>query len=335
MTVQTTPVPQPETIQRLSGSVYLAFALLAGIQLDVFTPLKDGPLTAEQLAQTLGVGSLRLRQLLYVLVVAGMLTVEDERFANTSEASYYLVRGSAGYMGGVHGLWSNIWPPGLKTAESIRTGLPQAKVDWSTVSPEGLETWLRGLLVGATASGRTLANQYDFSTYRTVVDVGGGSGGLAIALTEEHPHIRATVADLPNVIAIAQRIIAETAATDRVQTLAVDLMREALSGSFDAAVLRDFIQVLSPHEARQAIMTVGSALNLGGTIYILGYILDDSRLAPLHAVSRNIFFLNAFDGGQAYTEGEYKEWLTAASFENIERVVQSDGKSIISARKRA
>ena len=44
----TTP-PYPTTIQHLATAVYPSFAMLAGMQLDVFTPLKDGSRTAAQL----------------------------------------------------------------------------------------------------------------------------------------------------------------------------------------------------------------------------------------------------------------------------------------------
>jgi hypothetical protein len=47
-------------ISRLTGAVYPAFALLAGMQLDLFTPLKYGPMSAEQIAAALGVGSAKL-----------------------------------------------------------------------------------------------------------------------------------------------------------------------------------------------------------------------------------------------------------------------------------
>ncbi len=308
--------------------------MLAAMQLDIFTPLEEVPLTAEQLAHKLGVGVVRLRSLLCALVAAELLTVEAERFANTSESSYYLVRSSPGYMGSIHGSYATTWPTGLKTADSVRTDSPQAKYDYATAPAEFLEKQLRGLLAGAMATGRTLAKHYDFSAYRMVVDVGGGSGGLAIALTEAHPHLRATVADLPSVISITQRVIAEAGAAERVQTLCMDVPREAFRDSFDAAVLRFFIQVLSPEDARQSIMNLGRAINAGGAIYIIGRILDDSRLSPLTAVALNLHFLNAFDSGQSYTEGEYREWLSAAGFENIQRVVQPDGNSIISARKR-
>ena len=65
--------------------------MLAGMQLDVFTPLKDGAMTAEQLADSLGVKAEKLSPLLYALVAAELLTVEGERFANTAEADQFLV----------------------------------------------------------------------------------------------------------------------------------------------------------------------------------------------------------------------------------------------------
>jgi DNA-binding IclR family transcriptional regulator len=51
--------------------------MLAGIQLDVFTPLQNGPLTVKQIADAIGGGSARLRLLLYALVAAGLLTEQN------------------------------------------------------------------------------------------------------------------------------------------------------------------------------------------------------------------------------------------------------------------
>ena len=75
--------PQPTTIEHLATAVYPSFAMLTGMQLDVFTPLKDGPLTAGQLADALGVQAEKLSPLLYALVTADLLTVDSDRFANT------------------------------------------------------------------------------------------------------------------------------------------------------------------------------------------------------------------------------------------------------------
>jgi hypothetical protein len=78
---------------------------------------------------------------------------------------------------------------------------------------------------------------------------------------------------------------------------------------------------------------MGAALQPGGRLYIVGRILDDSRLAPVESVGFDLVFLNIFDDGRAYTEGEYRAWLTAAGFAEIERVPLPEGVSIITARK--
>ena len=55
---------QENPIQRIIQAVYPPFAMLAGMQLDLFTPLKDGPMSAEQIADAIGVGSAKLKPLL-------------------------------------------------------------------------------------------------------------------------------------------------------------------------------------------------------------------------------------------------------------------------------
>ncbi len=46
----------PNTIMRNAYAVYPSFAMLAGMQLDVFTPLKDHPMNADSLASVLNKG---------------------------------------------------------------------------------------------------------------------------------------------------------------------------------------------------------------------------------------------------------------------------------------
>lgn len=325
---------RPETIEKLRSAAGQFFGLLAGIQLDLFTPLKDGPMSAEQIAKAIGVGPAKLQPLLYALVAAGLLTVEKDLFANTSEADRFLVRSSPMYVGARRD-YSTLdrWNSLLKTAWSIRSGLAQAKLDYHTTPEEGLESFYRSRHEETAAAGRNLVARYDFSCYRQLLDVGGGSGGLAIAAIEACPHLRATVVDLPTVTPITRRFVAEAGAADRVRVMAADAVNEVLTGSFDLVVLRSFIQVLSPDQVRGALQNVSAVMEPGGLIYILGSILDNSRLSPPEAVESNLYYLNIYDGGQAYTEREYKDWLAEAGFRGFERVILPNGTSIVTAKK--
>jgi len=113
---------KPETVSKLRFAVDAGFAMLSGMQLDLFTPLKARPMTAEELAAALGVSPARLRLLLYVLVAAELLTEKDGRFSNTDEANQYLVKGEPSYMGNRHAAIAMRWRQNFGTAESIRSG---------------------------------------------------------------------------------------------------------------------------------------------------------------------------------------------------------------------
>jgi hypothetical protein len=329
-------VTRPETINKLSFAADAAFAMLAGMQLDVFTPLRSGPMTAKEISNTIGVGAERLRLLLYCIVAAGLLTEDACRFSNTSEANRYLVKGAPLYMGNRHAALALRWTGSLKTAESIRTGVPQARLNFSNSPPEELEKFLRNINANTVPAARDLLDKSDFSSIETLADIGSGGGGLAITITKACPHIKATAIDLPQVTPIAQKIVQEEGAADHVKVMAANVVSGPLPGTYDVAVLRGLLQVLSSQDARVAVKHIGAAVKPGGRIYIIGQILDDSRLSPLEAVGFNLAFINAYDAGESYTEKEHRDWLTEAGFVNIERADYQlgDGSGLMTARKR-
>ncbi|MDD2468787.1 MAG: methyltransferase [Desulfobulbus sp.] len=324
---------QPKTIEKLGSAAYPAFAMVAAMQLDLFTPLSKGPMSAKQLADAMDVKPEKLTQLLYVLVTAGLLIVKDEQFANTPEADYFLVKNKSTYLGGRHAFYSARYNEITQTASSIRSGRPQAKLDFASMSTEELEAYLRGLHPATMAAGRDLLNRADFSSYRRLLDVGGGSGGLAIAIAAACPKLYATVVELPSVAPVTQRFIELEGMTERAEVIIGDLVRSPLRGTYDVAVLRAFIQVLSQDQARHAFCNLIHALEPGGKIYLLGQVLDDSRISPPESVAFNLVFINVYDEGQAYTEHEYLSWLTEAGFTDIERTILAGGQSLITANK--
>jgi hypothetical protein len=325
--------PHPARILEISGALPEYCALLAGMQLDLFTPLEDGPLTAAELATVLQADAGKLSMLLYVLVVAGLLRVDDGRFANTAEASTFLVRGKPTYMGSVHAGWTEVALAQFKTAESVRTGIPQAQHNFAAMSPDELFAFLGGLHPGTLRRGRTLAARYDFGSCRTLLDAGGGSGASSIAMVETWPQLHATIAELPSVVPVAERFVREAGFADRIDVVEVDLFDAAPPGPFDVAILAYVTQVLATTDAQRVLHTVSRSMRPGGTIYLVNQVVDDSRLTPVDVVRSNIAFLNVYDDGQPYTEREYRTWLTAAGFEAITREDSLGGVALMRAVK--
>ena len=271
--------------------------------------------------------------LLYQLAVAEFLELHGDRFANTPMADYYLVEGRPEYIGRIHGSWTEQFRAQLQTAESIRTDSPHAKIDFVQMSQEELGGFLRGIHNTAVAAARDLAKDTSFAKAERIVDVGGGSGGIAITLCQEHSHLSATIIDLPSVVPIAREMVAEAGLADRITVETADILKNPLPGGFDIATARALFQVLSADQCQQAAHNIAAALPSDGTIFVVGHVLDDSRLSPEVCVGMNMMFLNVFDDGEAYTQSQYRGWLTEAGFVDISCAPLVMGSSLISARK--
>lgn len=333
MAVNDQSAPDRTTIDRLRFSIFPSLAMLAGLQMEVFTHLQEGAKSSSALADTLGVKKYKLEVLLYALVGSELLTVDDKGFANTPETGHFFVKGRPDYIGGMHELLTELWGSAFKTSETLRKGAPQAKIDFSKVSEEELGGFLRGLHGNAMAQGRMLARKYGMDNYQHLADIAGGSGGMALGAVRECPGLRATVVDLPNVIPHTRRFIAEAGLEERVNVESSDVVAAPPECEMDLAVLRNFIQVISREDAAKALKNIGQRVKAGGRLLVVGFMVDDSRITPLSAMGINLAFLNLYEEGEAYTEAEYRQWLGEAGFVDFQRDVLGVGMSVVCAKR--
>ncbi len=295
--------------------------MLAGMELGVFAALAGGNKDAVELARELAVDERALQTLLEALVGAELLYLEDGFFANGQEAARLLVADSEDYIGPRHRLWKTIWPTLLHTADSARAGAPRAEIDFAAAPAAELEDIIRGLHVGSLRVGRELASAIDWSGCERVIDVGGGSGGVSIALCRAVPSLRATVVELPNVAVLARQIVGEEGMGERVQIQAGNIVERAPEGVYDAALCKAYFQVLAPEQVVVAMLHIYQVLRPGGWILVVGDMLDDIA-DPADLACFSLFFLNAYKSGRLFYQREYSTWLEAAGFVAVERLQQ-------------
>jgi transcription initiation factor IIE alpha subunit len=75
-----------DVISHFTGC-FSAVSILAAMQLDLFTPLRNGPRTYEELASELAVDPRRLRMLLSTLASTKLVTLRDGPVANSPLAA--------------------------------------------------------------------------------------------------------------------------------------------------------------------------------------------------------------------------------------------------------
>lgn len=201
------------------------------------------------------------------------------------------------------------------------------------MKPEEAAAFFGGMFKRAVDAGLDLARRADFSGCRSIVDAGGGSGGLAVGLCRALPGLRMVVADLAPVLPIARERIAQSGLTDRVQVVEADFVATRVPDLYDAAVVRSVLQVMSVEDAGKALANIAAAVKPGGRVYVLGRMLDDSCLSPEESVFFNLVFISLYQDGRAYPEGQYRKWFRAASVGGVQRIALTGGHSIMWGRK--
>ena len=329
------PPPRPDTIMRHSTSLYSSITFFVGTQLDVFTILDERPMTADEVAAALETKPHFAERLLYALVAAEVLEADEGRFSNTPESSLYLVKSKPGYLGEhvTVNPYLKYWmfEAGIKTAETFRKGEAVDSYDYEGLHFDALLATFRGTMPVAVKAGEELAKRFDFSRYATVADVGGASGGLVASLAKAYPGVKYTVTDLPSVTPVAEALLKE-------QDMKADVVEwNVLEGpcerKFEAVILRALVQVFSPEDAREAVRNIGASVNRGGSIFVLGHVMDDSRTSPVEEVGWYLINLNWEDEAGYYAEGDYREMLAAAGFTDIVRETLPNGDGLIHAVK--
>ena len=325
----------PRTIEALAVAPYSSFVLQAGLELDIFTPLGKGPLDATAVAKAAGTDPAKTSHLLQSLVAIGLMQFDGIRFSNSPEADRYLVQGKPDYIGMRHHAYRRRWESMLRVADTIRTGKSQRGIDYAAMSSELRESFYRGTFTECLAAGRELAARLDFSKHRRLVDIGGGSGGISVAMAEAWPHLSITIADLPSTVEVAERYIDEAGFKSRIELKPTDLVAGKLEETYDVAIMRGVIPVLTPDQIRTALKNVHQALEPGSPLYVVGWILDDARSTPLSYATFNLMFINDYENALIHTEAEHRAWLTESGFADIsrDRVSGTYAADFIAARR--
>jgi O-methyltransferase domain len=129
------------------------------------------------------------------------------------------------------------WLPWGRLHESVRSGRPMARealgmelFDWYAQNPEeaGFFNAAMGNLSALAAS--ELVRVYDFSSVRTVADVGGAHGVLLTAVLRDNPAAHGILFDLPHVIATAGDAIAAAGLQERCQLVSGDFFEQCDRG---------------------------------------------------------------------------------------------------------
>lgn len=318
------PAPYQVVLQILGGS-WKSQCLSVAARLGIADLVKDGPKNSEELAKATGTHAPSLYRVLRALASVGVFVEDaDGKFGLTPPAACLQsdVPGSqrslAIMMGEEHfRSWADL-------LYSVQTGQPafdrifgKPIFPYLAEHPEAAAIFDDAMTGVHGTETAAMLDAYDFSPFRTVMDVGGGNGTMLATVLNRHPKLQGILFDRADVIDRAQTNLRKLGVADRCQTIAGDFFKSIPAGG-DAYLMRHIIHDWNDDQSQTILRHCRRAMNQNGKLLLVESVIPPGN-DPFFGKLLDVNML-VIPGGMERTEAQYRELYRSAGFQ-LTRIV--------------
>ncbi|WP_026770444.1 methyltransferase [Asinibacterium sp. OR53] len=331
--------PPPAQMMQLITGFWTSCCVYSAAKLNIADHLKDKPQTAHQLAEATHSDAPSLYRVLRALSSVGVFKEnEDHQFELTSlgntlqtDAPGSMKAMAIAQLGDHYNAWGNL-------VYSIKTG----HIAFDNI--EGMSVWKyyemhpeEGVNFIKAMSGLTGAviqhvlPEYDFTSFNTIVDVGGGNGALLVAVLDKAPQAKGIVFDEEYVVAETKKLIAKKGFSSRCETAAGSFF-EFIPENADAYLMKMVLHDWNDEQCLQILNNCNKAMKAGSKLLVLDSVIPEGN-EPHPGKFMDINML-AMTGGRERTEKEFASLFSNAGLK-LARVIPTHSPmfSIVEAIK--
>ena len=323
-----TQSPRDYLIQ-MATAHWISRFLYVAAQMNLADRLAERPKTAEELAQPTGASVPPLYRFMRTLASLGLFSEDSEhRFSLTplGQALRTDTPGSAraSVLTLAGGVFTQALDHLLYSVQTGKTSFEKAFgvpfFDWLASHPTEASMFSETMVGLHGAEPPAVAAAYDFSEFRTIVDVGGATGNLLSTILGRYPKPHGILFDLPHVVADAPTLISACGLASRIK-IASGSFFDSIPGGGDIYLLSHIIHDWSEAQCSTILGNCRRAMNPDNRLLIIEMVLPSGDTPHLGKVLDIIML--AVPGGQERTELEYQALLDKAGF-RLRRVVPTE-----------
>lgn len=322
----------PEELNQFMRGFMESRIFLTAIELDLFTAIGKSAKAAD-VAKVSNTDPRATEALLNALVAINLLEKKETSFTNKPLTSQYLVKGAehdsrvaAMHVVGLWHRWSTL-------TESLKKGTSVAVERGEERDEDETKAFIAAMHKNAVYRAERTAEILDFDGVHTMLDLGGGSGAYAIAFTKHKPDIKATVFDLPTVIPLTQKYVAEQGLENKISFIEGDMVEDSFGKGYDLVWISAICHMFGPDENCDIFKKVYTALNPGGRIIIQDFILNEDKTSPRFGAVFALNMLVNTKAGSSYSKQEYFDWLSSIGFKDVGLIPLPGPADLIIGRK--
>jgi 3-hydroxy-5-methyl-1-naphthoate 3-O-methyltransferase len=327
----------PAPLISMATAYWNSATLIAAVKLGVFDAIAQGSTQLDDIAHKLNADKIATDALLTALLALDLLERSEGHYRNTALSQTYLVsdqpqslKGALLYNADVYPLWGHL-------GDVVQRG--DTKRDpWAYLGGDLEQTrrFVYGMHHRALGVGRAVSNVINLAGVHYLADVGGGPGTYSALLCQKYPSLRADVLDLPAVVGVAEEIMVQMEASEKVSCLAYDYYKDDLpENPYDAALISGVLHREQPAQVQMMFNSISKRLPIGGQLWISDVMLNDDRTGPLFGAMFALNMRVLSHDGRCHSVAEQKSWLNDAGFEvlNTHRLPPPINYTLIHAQK--
>jgi 3-hydroxy-5-methyl-1-naphthoate 3-O-methyltransferase len=334
------PETDPLEIYRYRDGLYAVDLLTAAItEFDFFTWLQANPSNLAAICAHFKIMPRPTDVMLTLFTANGFLARQDGQFHLTAVAREHLTSTSPWFIGPYYASLKERpvvrdFVKILRTDRPANWGSYQLQKEWSqAMLTEGFATMFtgamdcRGLYLGV-----AMAKNVPTTGRTRLLDIAGGSGIYACAMTAEHPHLRATVFERPPVDQIARTMIEKRGFSNRVTVTPGDMFADPLPGGHDLHLYSNVLHDWDVEKVRPLLAASFGALAPGGMLVIHDAHINADKTGPLPVAKYSALLMSVTEG-KCYSTAEIEALLMEAGFRDAQYQPTVADRSIITAIK--
>lgn len=322
-----------QLLNQMIGGYWITQAIYVAAHLGIADLLAHGPCTAEELAEQTHTESGALYRVLRALASVGIFAQDAQhRFSQTplseplrsdavqSQRAFAIMMGAEFYE-----TWGKLLHS-VQTGEfgfHARFGMPF--FEYMIKNPERHRIYDAAMTGVHGAETEPMLDACDFSSFRRVVDIGGGNGSVLTAILNRHPLLEGILFDLPAVAERAVPFIADSGLSGRCQVTGGDFFSSVPAGA-DAYLMRHIIHDWEDDEAVTILRNFREAMSSGGRILVVETVIPPGN-EPSFGKWLDLMMLLV--GGRERTEEEYRAIFSAAGLKLNRIIPTSSPVSVI------
>ncbi|MGI9425474.1 MAG: methyltransferase [Hyphomicrobiaceae bacterium] len=274
-----------EELSRVAFGFMASKAMFAGLHINLFSLLSDGPKTVDAIAAATKVPRNRILTLSTALSSIGALKLEDNGYANSPAAEQFLVRGARFDFGDYlrYQIDKQMYPFLQQLNEVLDGTLDPDQVDsyahWMSDSDQAT-LYSESQHSGSLGPGRTLARTVDLSNATRLLDVGGGTGAMTISLCKAYPELTSTIVDFPNVAEIGWKFISDADLVNRVSYIPGNALESTWPTEQDAVLMSYLLSGVPGDRINELMQWSMNSLEPGGVLMIHDFMVESDRRGP-------------------------------------------------------